>query len=284
MVIVWLFFSELNYIFNTEIRSELLFENLNTQHIPASIDIEVYNMPCEIIDLQARTNMQYGNRVTKFHLIRYTDVKDKHSVVLMEKRRSIDQVYEAYQNKDGCRIEAKVYLDFLVNSFTVGFSNIGFLQYMIQKDGRPPIFNMDHKINHLSFGPNLESLATAFTDKLNLQAFNTLGEHSAISEENDERSKTHSYYLQVIPNDFTWFFHQVNAFQYTSTSYTKITDDSGILFMIELSPITVRYFREVPSIFDFMVQISSVIGGIFMFLKVIDMYVFNLYSKLIAGQ
>jgi len=92
----------------------------------------------------------------------------------------------------------------------------------------------------------------------------------------------HNYFLQVIPNDFSWFMHWINSFQYTVTHHSRFADDNGILFMFELSPITVRYYKDVPNLFDFIVQISSIVGGVFMFLRVIDMYLFNLWSKLVG--
>jgi len=90
-----------------------------------------------------------------------------------------------------------------------------------------------------------------------------------------------SEYVNVQLN---WFFHWVNSFQYNVTHHTLASDDNGILFMFELSPITVKYFTDSPNMFDFLVQISSIIGGIFMFLRVIDMYFFNMFTKFLGGH
>jgi len=54
--------------------------------------------------------------------------------------------------------------------------------------------------------------------------------------------------------------------------------------MFELSPVSVKYFKDVPSVFDFIVQISSVVGGVFMFLKVVDMYLFNIFTKIFGSS
>ena len=94
----------------------------------------------------------------------------------------------------------------------------------------------------------------------------------------------HSYYLSVVPNDFTWIFNmKVNGFQYTSTSYSKESEDAGIAFMFELSPITVNYYQDVPNILTFVVEICSVMGGIFMFFRIVDMYMFNFFGNILKG-
>lgn len=123
-----------------------------------------------------------------------------------------------------------------------------------------------------------------------MTAFNALENHSYTKADNKEKNDEnnmgmmHSYYMHVIPNDFSWFMHWINSFQYTVTHHSRYSDDNGILFMFELSPITVRYFKDVPNLFDFMVQISSIAGGVFMFLRVIDMYLFNLWAKFFGGN
>lgn len=204
----------------------------------------------------------------------------------------MEDIYNAYKAGEGCRLMANLHLNFLGNSFMIGFSNLRFMQYFLTKENKPPALDFEHKILEVYFGAHLGDLARDYADILDLTAFNSLKDHgfsladNKESLENDDNSVglIHNYFLQVIPNDFTWFMHWVNCFQYTVTHHSRYSDDNGILFMFELSPVSVKYFREVPSVFDFLVQISSVVGGVFMFLKVVDMYLFNIFTKVFGSS
>ena len=101
-------------------------------------------MPCEIVDLQFKAHHSYSNSVTKYNIVNYVQ-KDhikglpNHLYRPHDKDRPMDQVYEAYKNGDGCRFIANVHLNFLSNSFMVGFSNIRFMQKVLQAEGKPPM-------------------------------------------------------------------------------------------------------------------------------------------------
>lgn len=289
----------MNYIFNAEVKSEILFENLMVDHLPANIDLTIKNCPCELVELHYRPNTKYRNVVTK-----KTELDG--NVTDMVPNRKMKEVYEAYQKGENCRITAFIHLNFLANSFVFGFSNLRFLQYAISEMGKPPQLNFDHVIHSLTFGPDLKSIASSYIGLLELNGFDTLQGHAVLSQEkNDAESiltkKTetskgkkkskedlenmmHSYYLSVVPNDFSWFMNFIlNGFQYTSTSYSKKSDDAGIAFMFELSPITVKYYKKVPNALTFVVEICSIMGGIFMFFRIVDMYMFNFFSGIFKG-
>lgn len=145
---------------NEEVKSEIIFENLHVDSIPATLDIGVWELPCEIIDLQYRNNNKYDDKIAKYHVLQSGEVS------LMEKRRPVNEVYDAYKKGEGCRFQGTIHLNFLANSFMIGFSNIRFLQYCIEKDGKTPALKFDHHINSLTFGPDLMSLATQFESVL----------------------------------------------------------------------------------------------------------------------
>ena len=208
-----------------------------------------------------------------------------------ETNRNLDEVYKMWKKQEGCRFIASMHMNFLSKSFIIGLSNIRFITTVLQKENKPPRLNFEHMVNSLTFGPSLTTLAAQYKDVLDLEAFDALKGHGwhnpdVHKSENGEGEvgMMHNYFLQVVPNDFSWFFHWVNSFQYNVTHHTLASDDNGILFMFELSPITVKYFTDSPNMFDFLVQISSIIGGIFMFLRVIDMYLFNMFTKFLGGH
>jgi hypothetical protein len=67
--IIWLIFSETNYLINSEVKTELMFENLHVDHILVNMDIDVYNLPCEIVDIQFKGTTTYNNVVNKYQIM-----------------------------------------------------------------------------------------------------------------------------------------------------------------------------------------------------------------------
>ena len=49
---LWLSFHEWNVIFNDQLKSEIIFDNLYMPDLPIYMDISVFNVPCEIVDLR----------------------------------------------------------------------------------------------------------------------------------------------------------------------------------------------------------------------------------------
>jgi len=114
LFVIWLIFTEVNSVMNGEVKSELLFENLHIDHIPVEFDIDIFGLPCEIIDLQFKSQGQYTNSVTKFDITGYSEPKflngtSEHKYASHESNRKMDEVYKAYQRGDGCKFIANIH-------------------------------------------------------------------------------------------------------------------------------------------------------------------------------
>jgi hypothetical protein len=119
---------------------------------------------------------------------------------------------------------------------------------------KPPKLTYAHTINQLTFGPNLESLAEQYKSILDLGAYRALAGHSTegngITEDQIKGSEAaaYNYYLNVVPNDFTFYFAELTGFQYTVTHHYRTGAEGGVWFWYEMSPISVKYFQDVPPV------------------------------------
>lgn len=75
-------------------------------------------------------------------------------------------------------------------------------------------------------------------------------------------------------------FHRIlEIFQYTASYYSrKSIGQVGIIFVMNVSPITMHHFRENVNFFSVIVQLFSILGGLFMIAKIFDTYLSSLWT------
>lgn len=74
----------------------------------------------------------------------------------------------------------------------------------------------------------------ASDSKYELKGFNKLAGHEMIEPKRDDGIRTtyrHTYLLQAIPTVFDGFFGSTEAFQYTTSEYSKEGTENAVLFM-----------------------------------------------------
>jgi hypothetical protein len=63
---IWLSLHEWNAVFNDELKSEVIFDNLHMQDLQVNVDVGVFNVPCEIVDLRFTSKKGKPHTVTRY--------------------------------------------------------------------------------------------------------------------------------------------------------------------------------------------------------------------------
>lgn len=99
-------------------------------------------------------------------------------------------------------------------------------------------------------------------------------------DEGSQRSTyKHTYFLSAIPTVFDGYLSSTEIFQYTVSEYTKESPENAIVFITELVPTTIHYFKESQGVLGLIMQLFSIIGGLYMIAKVLDIYIAALFVK-----
>lgn len=108
------------------------------------IDIDLINVPCEILDLRFVSRKGREHSIIRHHIT-------PTGPVLMDEDRDIRHVLSALDNKQGCKIQGTFYKHFVMNSFYITLGNPPVLSRVIME--RPGyMFDLSHKINDFMLG------------------------------------------------------------------------------------------------------------------------------------
>lgn len=154
---LWLSFHEWNVIFNDELKSEIIFDNLYMPDLPIYMDISVFNVPCEIVDLRFTSKKGKDHSVQRYEESAESLAKSYNfsfGKVFVESSDAAG-VKEKMDKKIGCRIRGQFYMHFLSNHFHVGYGNLPLLQQvsmMYQKAKTTLVMDLSHKVHQITFG------------------------------------------------------------------------------------------------------------------------------------
>lgn len=132
------------------------------QDLMVTMDIDVFNVPCELVDLR------FTSKKGRTHTVERYFLKNGISAGVMTTQRGVTEVADAMKQLEGCKIKGTFYLHFLSNQFIVGFGNAGLLSEVSRQLQKDFVMDLSHRINHLSFGPDNE------IDRLSRYFFNIL--------------------------------------------------------------------------------------------------------------
>ena len=152
----WLSMHEWNVVFNNELKSEVIFDNLHMQDLQVDIDISVFNVPCEIVDLRFTSKKGKQHTVTRWE-------EDENTLrlpfgkrgTLFQQGASAEEVATKVNNGLGCRVVGTFYMHFLANHFHVTFGNPQLLTQVnriMKKTKTDFVMDLSHKVHHVSFG------------------------------------------------------------------------------------------------------------------------------------
>lgn len=153
---IWLSLHEWNVVFNNELKSEIVFDNLHMQDLQVNLDIGVYNVPCEIVDLK------FTSKKGKPHTVhRFDETKEQLRAAFSNAGTEYvagatpEEVAKKIENGVGCRIRGTFYMHFLANHFTVGYGNhmlLSKVARIMKIEKHDFVMDLSHKITEVTFG------------------------------------------------------------------------------------------------------------------------------------
>lgn len=146
---VYILFFELNVNFNDTIRSELIFTDLKMQDLAVTVDIELFRVPCEVVDIRF-----VSKRGREHSIVRYFSTRQ--GLVEMRGERSIEEIEQSLNNEEGCRLQGKFYKHFVTNNFFIVLGNPHLLATLLMRNSNFQ-FDLSHKIYSLVLGDSSES-------------------------------------------------------------------------------------------------------------------------------
>lgn len=154
LVALYLLFTELSKALTTEIRSQLIFSNLQVDppqqvgEVPIELDLDLLHAPCELVDLRFLVIRNSPFRVRKFHL--FSDNRTQEFRELMGDQRTIEQISQDLAQGVGCKVVGSFSLQLFSEQFIVQIVPSPLL-LMLWDRGNNAI-DYSHRINSLLIG------------------------------------------------------------------------------------------------------------------------------------
>ena len=143
-------------------------------------------------------------------------------------------------------------------------------------------FNVSHRINHLSFGDQMESDGQS-TSPHPLDGVEGIADKGAMMFQ---------YYIKIVPTayvldkDGTIF----PSNQFSVTRHSKVVSVMageggmpGVFFSYEMSPVMVKYSLKEKSVGHFLTSLCAIIGGVFTVAGILDKLIYT-STRLIAEK
>lgn len=115
------------------------------KHIQMNWDIDILRVPCEMIELMVHVPQTKRVLLTKSRMYP-NGTKEK-----MPGFRDPTSTAIAFINGEGCNLQGTILQSSDTNQFTIYFGYPEAITELVRMTALP-VFNLSHKINHLSFG------------------------------------------------------------------------------------------------------------------------------------
>ncbi|KAL4480097.1 hypothetical protein ABPG74_020613 [Tetrahymena malaccensis] len=283
-----LFFHEYQEWSKYNIVRKLEVQSLNQTIINTNIDLTFFNAPCSLINLDIL--YQDGQKAYQDHTTTLTRIRlDKlnkqigiESTPQIEgtenNQQKIEEVIQQIKNKEQCRIQGQLFLNTIPGSFNFRLLEMIGLEEELQKQ-----LNVNHKINKLSFG---DIIKTKKIEKvLGLDKYD--GEAFDESRYNYEYRCSYDNYIKILPlnaeNIKELDLLRTSSFRFTM--YQQVipkeqTDIVQVSFNYLVSPINIVYQTKNKSVYNFIVQVCAIIGGIFCVFGIINSLTLNVIQSI----
>lgn len=228
---IYLIMHEVDITLNNDIKNEILFENLHMTDLRVQMDVDMIDIPCDIVDLRFTAKRGRDHNLFRYRLKKQGNGQFVAESSPMSRPKSPEEVAEALKNKDGCKIKGEFYMHFLSNNIYLGYGNPILLSRATSKLKGDFTPSLNHRINSLSFGTKVKS--KKLMETFDLRGLDTLQNHELIEDRKDGFGGPyyHSYYVVAVPNIFDRMFGRIlETFQYTASGYSRRNINSGVTF------------------------------------------------------
>ena len=261
-------------------------KNRGSDQIPVNIELDLYNLPCELLSIEIRNDLglvvqNIDGNLTKYNLNQNLEITGQKKYELENLGRfghnhdhiaqpDYELVKQQIKNKEGCRLEGHFFIDAVPGSFIISAKAFYPTIEKLKREGLDTT-NLEHKIKFLYFGQSVDTKnrfarLALFTKGL----INTLGNKQRI---NEKFPMIYQYYLKIVPSKDKYLSgKEVNRYQYTANSFEDLVYNGlpALYFKYDLSPITIEYKHTKMSFLTFLINIFAILGGVFTIAGIID--------------
>ena len=281
-LITFLVISELIYFTTTTYKYEYAVDSDVHTKLDINVDITVA-MPCEalgadVLDLAGETT--HTEQFLKTEVAPF-ELSQEQMSWLKAKRSIMDKVSEYRSLNDlmmlksppmpenkqtgismkACRFHGTITVNKVAGNFHITIGK--HVQDPLQRNAHrhlggmvpPELYNLSHRIDHLSFGSHLPG------------AINPL---DATLQVTDIRHYMYQYFIQIVPSEYVSFWSTTKTNQYSMTERQRpiATGRSssgvpGIFFKYDISSMMVKIRVDRRPFWKFIVRLSGIIGGVF---------------------
>ena len=260
-------------------------KNRGSDNLPINMDIDLYNLPCELVSIEIRNHLGLKVQNIEGNLTKY-NLDEKHKII-GEKPYSLESLgwfghdhdhiaqpdYELVKkqinNKEGCKLKGTFFLDAVPGNVIISSKSFSPTIERLRRDNLDNT-NVGHIINQLYFGEySHRNIILGFGFTAN-KLLNTLRNKRRID---DKLPTTYQYYLKIVPTKFRYYSGKTfNKYQYTVNSFSENSLDRTplLFFKYDLSPITVEYKNTKMSFLTFLINVFAILGGVFTVAGIID--------------
>lgn len=200
------------------------------QDLKVYIDIDLEKLPCELVDMRFVARKGREHSITREHLT-------KDGIKPMTEDRSVREVLEALDRKEGCKLKGTFFKHFVLNTFIITPGNPAILPFVLMERSTR-VLDLSHKINDFMLGDfsnkDYYERYDAVIRTYKLDGFNKLkGSHAMDNRPKNDQDRVykHTYFISAIPTVFDNMFSSTEIFQYTASEYSKAGEEAAIVFM-----------------------------------------------------
>lgn len=274
-----------NYRYYNKATLMYVDKNRGNDQLPVYLDIDFYNLPCELLSMEIRNNLGLNVKNIEGNLTKYL-LDSKHKII-GQKPYSLQSLgtfghdhdhiaqpdYELVKtqikNNQGCKLKGNFYIDSVPGSFMISSKAFSPTIERLRRE-RLDNTNVEHIINDLYFGEKVHKFTLLGFGLQHYNLMHTLSNKKKIGE---KIPKIYQYYLKIVPTKFRYFRGTTyDNYQYTVNSFSENSLDRQplLFFRYDLSPITVEYKQVKMSFLSFLINIFAILGGVFTVAGIID--------------
>ena len=260
-------------------------KNRGSDNLQVNMDIDFYNMPCELLSIEIRNNLGLKVQNIEGNLTKY--VLDKNHQIIAAKPYSLENlgrfghdhdhiaqpdyefVKKQINNKESCKLKGSFLLDAVPGIIIISSNAFSSTIERLRRDNLDNT-NVAHTINQLNFGENIERYKLLGFGYGAYKLMNTLKNKKRTE---DKLPMIYQYYLKIVPTKFRYYSGVIyNKFQYTAHYFTEASLDRLplLFFRYDLSPITVEYKQSKMLFLTFIINVFAILGGVFTVAGIID--------------
>ena len=260
-------------------------KNRGSDQIPVNIEVDLYNLPCELLSIEIRNDLglkvqNIEGNLTKYNINTNQQIIGQKPYLLENLGRfghdhdhiaqpDYELVKTQLKNKEGCRLKGQFFIDAVPGSFIISAKSFYPTIDRLKREGLDTT-NLEHKIKELYFGQSLNDNKYFRFSFFRSNLLNTLRNKKRI---NDKNPMVYQYYLKVIPAKYKYLNgDEANKYQYTANSFSDLVYNGlpSLFFKYDLSPITIEYKFTRMSFLTFLINIFAILGGVFTVAGIID--------------